>query len=351
MRKFSWIIVSSLLFSACAEKQQSHQQDQIIGRGQMPAIAIANDNSIHIVYGTGDSIMYSFSTDQGKSFSPAALIAILPDLAASHTRGPQIASTKNGLVVLACNGAGDIFSYNNSGEGNWVPAAKVNDVDTVAKENLMALSADGQYAYAVWLDLRGNKHNKIYGARSDDGGKSWTKNTMIYTSPDSTVCECCKPSVAVQGNNVHVMFRNWLKGNRDMYLIQSTDGGNTFGQAQQLGNGNWALDGCPMDGGSLAIGPNGTVQTVWRREKKLYAAIPGFPEIEIGDGKGSSMDIQDGKNVYSWIENGEVIISTAAGKKQSPGKGKQPVLKAISNDQLLCIWENDQQIHATIINN
>jgi hypothetical protein len=46
---------------------------------------------------------------------------------------------------------------------------------------------------------------------------------MIYTSPDSTVCECCKPNVAMKGNNVYVMFRNWLHGNRDLYLIQSSD--------------------------------------------------------------------------------------------------------------------------------
>ena len=152
MRILSVFFITLWLFAACAEKKPASKNEFIIGRGQMPAIAKANDNSLHIVYGTGDSIMYSFSTDLGKSFSPASLIAILPDLAASHTRGPQIAATKNGMVVLACNGAGDIFSYNNMGAGNWVPAAKVNDVDTVAKENLMSLSADGQYAYAVWLD-------------------------------------------------------------------------------------------------------------------------------------------------------------------------------------------------------
>jgi hypothetical protein len=351
MRKFSWIIVSSLLFSACAEKQQSHQQDQIIGRGQMPAIANANDNGIHIVYGTGDSIMYSFSTDQGKRFSAASLIAILPDLAASHTRGPQIASTKNGIVVLACNEAGDIFSYCKQSSGGWLPGSKVNDVDTTAKENLMALSADEQYAYAIWLDLRGNKQNKIYGAKSDDGGKSWTKNTMVYTSPDTTVCECCKPSVVVKGNNVYVLFRNWLKGNRDMFLIQSKDGGKSFGEAQQLGTGNWALDGCPMDGGGIAIQPDGIVQTIWRREDKLYTAIPGSPEQQIGEGKSGTVETMNGRNVYAWTEKGELVVTTSGGQRQLLGKGQHPLLKSVSNDQLVCVWENDHQIHTALINN
>ncbi len=86
------------------------------------------------------------------------------------------------------------------------------------------------------------------------------------------------PSVVVKGDNVYVMFRNWLKGNRDLYIIQSGDGGNTFGQAQKLGNGNWKLDGCPMDGGGLAVDKNGLIQTVWRREGKIFSATPGSTE-------------------------------------------------------------------------
>jgi hypothetical protein len=54
-------------------------------------------------------------------------------------------------------------------------SGRVNDVDTTAKENLMALSADGDNAFAVWLDLR-DKHNKLFGAKSIDGGKTWSKN-------------------------------------------------------------------------------------------------------------------------------------------------------------------------------
>ncbi len=116
----------------------------------------------------------------------------------------------------------------------------------------MVLSADGQNAFAVWLDLR-DKHNKIFGAKSTDGGKTWGKNIMIYASPDTTVCECCKPSVVMKGNNIYVMFRNWLNGNRDLHIIQSTDIGLNFGQAQKLGAGSWTLNGCPMDGANWRL--------------------------------------------------------------------------------------------------
>src|SRR5207249_5361510 len=129
---------------------------------------------------------------------------------------------------------------------------------------------DGENALAVWLELRENKQNKIFGEKSNDSRKTWSKNSLIYASPDSTVCECCKPSVAMKGTAVYVMFRNWLNGNRDLYLIRSSDGGNTFGHAQKLGNGNWALNGCPMDGGGLTINKNGDPETVGKRQSKIF---------------------------------------------------------------------------------
>jgi hypothetical protein len=292
--------------------------------------------------------MYTYSSDKGKTFSSPSLIALLPKLAASHTRGPQLAVTTDGLVLTACNNSGDIFSYIKDASGGWQQTGKVNDVDTVAKENLMALSADGQNAFAVWLDLR-DKHNKIFGARSIDGGKTWEKNSLIYASPDTTVCECCKPSVVMKGNTISVMFRNWLNGNRDLYLIQSNDGGINFGQAQKLGRGSWALKGCPMDGGGLVLNNAGTPQTVWNRNGTIYAAEPGKEEKKIGEGRGCTMASANGKNVYSWTEKGEVIVMNSEGIKKNLGNGQLPVIKAVDNEHALCIWENEKQIHKAVL--
>ena len=209
----SIIIISIAFIFLCSCKNENG--NPVIAVGQMPNLVKDNSDNIHLVYGNGDSILYSYSSDRGSTFSAPSLISILPKLAASHTRGPQIASTSKGLTVTACNEMGDIFSFAKDGSGKWSQGARVNDMDTVAKENLMALAADGDNAFAVWLDLR-DKHNKIFGAKSTDGGKSWSKNIMIYASPDTTVCECCKPSVAGKGNTITVMFRNWLNGNRDL---------------------------------------------------------------------------------------------------------------------------------------
>jgi hypothetical protein len=319
---------------------------EIIAKGHMPAVA-NDEKGIYIVYGNEDSILYSSSFDEGKSFSTSKLICILPGLAASHTRGPQIGVTQKGLVITACNNAGNIYSFVLDKKGNRLKQSRVNDVDTIAKENLMALSADGNNAFAVWLDLR-NGHNEIYGSLSTDGGITWSKNIRIYHSPDITVCECCKPSVVVSENSVYVMFRNWLYGNRDLYLISSKNGGRTFGNAQKLGTGSWALKGCPMDGGGLAV-ENNSVNTVWNREGKIFAVKPGEEEVKIGEGRSCTLTTVDGKNVYAWVDNKQVIYLDHDNIKHNLGIGQLPFLKAINKNYTICIWENDNAINKMIL--
>jgi hypothetical protein len=348
-RSFFAIIFFALFFAGFKKENKKESNDLIIGNGQMPNLTKDNSGNLYVVYGSSDSILYSFSNNGGKSFSTPELIAVLSQLTASSMRGPQIAFGKDGIIVLACTKPGNIFSYRKEKSGKWVQTAKVNDIDTVAKEAFMALSADGNNVFAAWLDLRDNKRNKIAGAKSTDGGKTWSKNSIVYTSPETSVCECCKPSVAVQGKNVYVMFRNWLQGKRDLYLIQSTDGGNSFGKASKLGTDSWLLNGCPMDGGGLALNNKGNPETVWRRNNTIYACQPGHPEIAIGNGRGCTMESVNGKNVYAWTENGEVIIRKPQGMKINIGKGQLPLIKSINNEHVLCIWENNKQIHAQII--
>jgi len=322
--------------------------DVIIANGQMPNAVRDKAGVLHLVYGSGDSIMYVYSKDGGKSFSNASLVSILPKLAASHTRGPQIAATTNGLLLTACTSPGNIFSFLKTASGNWKLSGKVNDRDTVAKENLTALSADESNAFAAWLDLR-DGHNKIYGARSSDGGRSWKKNILVYSSPDKTVCECCKPSVLIKGDNVYVMFRNWLNGNRDLYLITSHDAGKSFSKAQKLGKGNWPLNGCPMDGGAIALNKKGNPVTVWNRKGIIYTCEPGAEERELGKGRSCTLKTVNEKNVYAWLENDEVVVLKPGGEKVSLGKGIQPLLEQIDNEHVICIWEKDKQIHSSLI--
>ena len=145
------------------------------------------------------------------------------------------------------------------------------------------------------------------------------------------------------------MFRNWLKGNRDLYLIQSSNSGESFGEAEKLGNGTWPLKGCPMDGGGIAINNTGYPQTVWNREGVIFSSEPGKEEKQLGKGRNCTMESVNGKNVYAWVENDEVVVLKPQGVKKHLGKGQLPVIKSVNNEHVIIVWEKDKQIHKAVL--
>jgi hypothetical protein len=176
-------------------------------------------------------------------------------------RGPRIVARGKALAVSAIYGRegrgrdGELLAWRSQDGGKtWQGPATVNDVPGAAREGLHAMAAapDGTLA-CVWLDMRG-RGTTLYGSFSRDGGATWSRNQLVYRSPDGTICECCHPSAAYdRSGRLHVMWRNALGGARDMYLSTSSDGGKTFSPARKLGKGTWPLDACPMDGGALAV--------------------------------------------------------------------------------------------------
>src|SRR5215210_2622915 len=100
MNAVKLLIVFCFLF-IIADGQNNEDNDVIIAEGKMPNMVKDKRNNVHIVYGSGDSVMYVTSKN-GKSFDSPALIAVLPKLFASATRGPQIAASDNGITVTAC---------------------------------------------------------------------------------------------------------------------------------------------------------------------------------------------------------------------------------------------------------
>jgi hypothetical protein len=55
------------------------------------------------------------------------------------------------------------------------------------------------------------------------------------------------------------------------------------------------------------------------------------------------------KNVYSWTEKEEVVLLQDGGQIKILGKGSQPILKALDNEHVICVWENDKQICLSVV--
>ena len=256
-----------------------------------PQAAVDANGRIYVVFGRENTIRCAISDDEGKTFA-VFTVGEVPELSLGMRRGPRIAATEGRIVVTAIGGTigkgrdGDVLCWQSKDDGKtWAGPSRVNTVDGSAREGLHGMaSGPGGSVFCTWLDLR-NRTSEIFGARSKDGGATWEPDGLVYRSPDKSVCECCHPSAAYGPDGaLHVMWRNQLKGARDLYLARSEDGGKTFGKAEKLGSGTWQLNACPMDGGAIAAGPGKAIETVWMRSGAMFSAKPGEKEKTLGRG-------------------------------------------------------------------
>ena len=329
---------------------------------RQPQVAVGANGTVHLVYGVGEGVAYCQSKDGAQTFSSPVTAFRVTNMSLGMRRGPRVAVTSKAIVVTAVGGMmgkgrdGDVIAWRSMDGGSiWSGPVLVNDVADAAREGLHAMAAgeDGS-VWCVWLDLR-DKLTEIYASRSVDGGASWERNISVYKSPEKSVCECCHPSVIVSGKTVHIMFRNSLDGERDMYVTSSKDDGATFSKAIKPGKGTWQLDACPMDGGMLAAGKKGGVLTLWQRNGEIYMAeASGAAEKLLGAGQQPWMTGTAKGPFMVWTvkREGDLML-------QSPGLptprriavgARDPVIASSGSDgTVVCCWESKQNGQSTIM--
>ncbi len=249
---------------------------------KQPQSYLSAQGVAHLTFGVGDQVFYCQVNGQTASVPQVAFR--VPNMSLGMRRGPRIAHAGKSIVISAIGGDqgkgkdGDVLAYQSNDDGkSWIGPVRVNDVESSAREGLHAMTASKEgILWCVWLDLR-EKGTQLFASKSIDQGQSWSKNIRVYRSPDGSVCECCHPSIAAEGKSLHVLFRNSLKGNRDMYLVSSKDQGETFSTGDRLGVEHWNLNACPMDGGMLSITPLGEVVTAWRRGRAVFTTREKTP--------------------------------------------------------------------------
>ena len=319
----------------------------------------ANASTAVLVFGAGKAIYFSSSQDRGKTFSAPSKVAEAGIIPLSRHRGPRVALSGTTIVITAVAGNkpddgphahglpsdGDLMMWRSQDGGqSWSKGKAINDVPGSATEGLHALTSDGKGTlFAAWLDKRGAKGTKLYSARSTDDGSTWSKNIMVYQSPDGSICECCHPSVAIDGaGKLIVMWRNSLGGTRDMYLATSLDGVN-FSAPAKLGAGAWKLNACPMDGGGLAVS-SGKVLTAWRRDSEIFLAEPGRAERQVGTGKDVALALS-GNRTYALWSNGTRLEAWNDGKVEVLStSGAFPSLVTLPAGGVLAAWEENGAI-------
>jgi BNR repeat-like domain len=322
---------------------------------RQPQVVIDASSKVHLTFGADKKIFYTCSTDEGATFSKPFEVAKLKSLFLGMRRGPRIAVSGDYIVISAIGssdkGEGNLYVWNSQDKGStWQGPLQVNDMNASAREGLHAMAAgpNGEL-YCTWLDLR-HKGTQIFGSCSTDQGATWSKNSVVYASPDGTVCECCHPSVALdRTGRIYVMWRNFLDGNRDMFVATSDDLGESFAPAVKLGKGSWPLNACPMDGGAIAISAKGKTSTVWRRDDEVFLSYGGYVnERRLGMGMQPWAAATQQRLYAVWLsttQSGRLsLINSSTDKAVELAEGaRSPVIAAhpTAKGPVVVAWESE----------
>ena len=321
---------------------------EVVFDGSSPQLAVDSRGVIRMVYGHADTVLVATSRDDGESFGSPVVVGVVPGMHLGNTRGPVVASGANYSLVATTDKTGNTHLFQlDHRTGRWTRRPiSLNTVDGSAPEGLGTIAAGtNDVFHATWLDYRESRQTHIYFATIPANASAPIQNRRIYASPDGHVCECCRPTVAANGRTVAVMFRNWVAGARDLYLIESRDSGRSFQEARKLGVGTWPLTACPMDGGSMVVAPGG-IATVWRRELDIYHAVPGNPETKIGTGRNPMMSARDGISYVVWQDGPAIRLRTLpAGDETIVGEGRLPQVLALSRGRVLVAWERSGRVY------
>lgn len=341
-----------------------------------PHVAVAEDGTAAVVFAIADEVWCALSRDGGQSFAAPVRVGASGELEAGLSRGPRVAVTADAIAVVAVCGQrlrgedGDLVCWRSTDRGaTWSQPVRINDVEGAAREGLHALAAGPRgVLISVWLDLRNavatpgqppSGGTELWGAWSDDGGATWSEDAVLYRSPDGTICECCAPAVAVDPLAGHAVafWRNKLGANRDMYAL-SVKRGETpdAAQAVAVDPEHWAIEGCPMAGGGVAVSASGMPLTFWRRESGLYSSThgatsePGAVQT-IDEGRETAAAAGPGGFHLVWTD-GEGQVMTAFDSYDSKerraaglGRGYNTAVAGAPDGQgpVIAVWETGER--------
>lgn len=188
----------------------------------------ASGNFVHVVWHDGRDgnaeIYYKRSDDNGIAWGNDRRITNEPSVSIY----PSITSSGSDVHIVWYDERNFIRSvhHNRSTDNgsNWGAETKLTS-DSAFPQSPSIVSS-GQLLHIVWDDLRefNINNNEIYYLFSTNSGLNWTAETRLTNSALASF----SPSLAITGNEVHLVWTDARDGNRELYYKRNPTG-NTIG--------------------------------------------------------------------------------------------------------------------------
>jgi len=223
-----------------------------------------------------DSLYFRKSTDRGETWGPEKRLTFVTDLDIFYDDIPMDITTNGSTVhILFDRALNDTSRY----ESHYM---KSEDYGETWSTPIMLTYKDNYNTYSGGIAVNGtNVHvvyenstaeDEIYYRMSEDGGETWKPEVRLTNDPNQSR----GPRVVAEGETVHVVFGDDRTGSYQLYYLNSTDNGNTWGSLTQLTTqGGGAKDFCRY---------NTYLHLVWENDRTgdwevYYKRSPDFTTV------------------------------------------------------------------------
>lgn len=285
-------LLSSLFFiSSCGSgtaKVSTKTEDYKILRSTT-AVNFAPDGRLWRLIPTVDAVFVDYSDDNGKSYSPPVKInPSVQKISAWPENPPAIAISQSGRIHVLYYAdeeqkATNFYSYSDDNGKTFSQPVLVSDKADSAMHYMAKMLLDNDdKMYLFWHDTRHGEHNSIhhgsgvlalYYTSSSHPEQGVFENKLISHG----ICSCCRTATALDAEGKPVIFARMVfeGGVRDHGLFKMDDKGQWL-KPQRVSNDDWQIEACPEHGPALAIDKQNRSHLAWftlgeKRQGIFYA--------------------------------------------------------------------------------
>ncbi|MCX5756468.1 MAG: sialidase family protein [Gemmatimonadetes bacterium] len=252
----------------------------------------------------GTDLYMATSLDGGARFgTPVRVNSTEGEVRGDGEQAPRIALARSGRglpaitvawMAKAAEGTRVMWAKSSDGGKTFTPGTIAAGSDGAGSRGWQSIAADSTgRVFALWLDHRNAAAHVMPAAAPGTKRAEMPKrdpmevagmSQLYFGSLDgamparglvSSVCYCCKTSLAIRGSNIYATWRHVFEGStRDIAMAVSTDGGKTFSAPTRVSEDHWQIDGCPDNGPGLSIDRTGRVHVTW---VSVLDSKPGAP--------------------------------------------------------------------------
>jgi BNR repeat-like domain len=272
-----------------------------------------------------DSLALRFAVRRGQSWSSPQTVVVRKNFDKYPEAPPWVLMLPdNSLIAIWAEqlppGSGKwpgnyLFSAASADSGkHWSEPVVIHSDRTDGEHSFGSLAPqDDSHAAIVWLDSRDYEAKHTYRLMSAVISSSGTVSNEITVDDD--VCTCCPTALIHTPQGLLAAYRNHTSDEiRDIYTVRAVSG--KWQNGQSLHNDNWHINGCPVNGPSLAAS-NQNVAAAWftgiEERASVQVALSSdngvtFTKSATLDSVGENKSVL-GKVAVAALDSGDVVVS------------------------------------------